>query len=62
MAGSGAWADKESACSTTGHGEGITRCLLAKRICDFADNSNPTIACQKGLNFMLKKYVVLNNF
>ena len=34
LPGAGAWADEVGACSTTGHGEGITKVLLAKRVVD----------------------------
>ena len=32
LPGCGAWADDNGACSTTGHGEGITKALLAHRV------------------------------
>ena len=32
LPGSGAWAEDVGACSTTGHGEGITKALLAHRV------------------------------
>ena len=32
LPGSGAWAEDIGACSTTGHGEGITKALLAHRV------------------------------
>lgn len=55
LPGAGAWADDIAACSTTGHGEGITRALLAKRIVDEAGITSPSVACTKSLEFMLNR-------
>lgn len=55
LPGSGAWADEIAGCSTTGHGEGITRALLAKRIVDGATVEAPKTACTKSLDFMLSR-------
>ncbi|CAG5080399.1 Oidioi.mRNA.OKI2018_I69.PAR.g9574.t1.cds [Oikopleura dioica] len=54
LAGSGGWADGGAACSTTGHGEGITKALLAHRVvwgCG-ADQSRASAAVDDALDFM----------
>jgi len=56
LAGSGAWADEFGACSTTGHGEGITKALLAKRVVDECQKEDsPSKAVKNGLDYMLNR-------
>jgi isoaspartyl peptidase/L-asparaginase-like protein (Ntn-hydrolase superfamily) len=54
LAGSGGYADGGAACSTTGHGEGITKALLAHRVvwgCG-ADQTRASKAVDDALDFM----------
>lgn len=55
LPGAGAWADERGASSTTGHGEGITKALLAKRVVDGIDHTSVKHSAKNGIEYMLDK-------
>merc|ERR1711935_691277 len=55
LPGAGAWADERGAASTTGHGEGITKALLAKRVVDGVEHMSIENSAKSGIDYMLEK-------